>query len=56
MIQPPQGDLIHEQPFWLSEAQMERLKPFFPKSHSKPRVDGPRVLSGMIFVNRNGLR
>ena len=22
--------------FWLSEAQMERLKPFFPKSHGKP--------------------
>lgn len=22
--------------YWLSEAQMERLKPFFPKSHGKP--------------------
>lgn len=42
--------------FWLSEAQMERLKPFFPKSHGKPRVDDRRVLSGIIFVNRNGLR
>ena len=35
---------------------MERLKPFFPKSHGKPRVDDRRVLSGIIFVNRNGLR
>jgi transposase len=42
--------------FWLTDAQMERLKPFFPKSHGKPRVDDRRVLSGMIFVNRNGLR
>ena len=24
--------------FWLTDAQMERLKPFFPKSHGKPRV------------------
>ena len=35
---------------------MERLRPFFPKSHGKPRVDDRRVLSGIIFVNRNGLR
>ena len=42
--------------FWLTEAQMERLRPFFPKSHGRPRVDDRRVLSGIIFVNRNGLR
>ncbi|MCA3520980.1 MAG: IS5/IS1182 family transposase, partial [Rhodobacter sp.] len=24
--------------FWLTDEQMERLKPFFPKSHGKPRV------------------
>ncbi len=42
--------------FWLSDEQMERLKPFFPKSHGKPRVDDRRVLSGIIFINRNGLR
>lgn len=42
--------------YWLSDAQMERLKPFFPRSHSKPRVDDRRVLSGIIFINRNGLR
>lgn len=42
--------------FWLTDAQMARLKPFFPKSHGKPRVDDRRVLSGIIFINRNGLR
>ena len=42
--------------YWLSDAQMERLKPFFPKSHGKPRVDDRRILSGIIFINRNGLR
>jgi transposase len=42
--------------FWLTEAQIERLKPFFPLSHGVPRVDDRRVLSGIIFINRNGLR
>ena len=42
--------------YWLSEAQMERLRPYFPKSHGVSRVDDRRVLSGIIFVNRNGLR
>ncbi len=34
---------------------MERLRLFFPKSHGRPRIDDQRVLSGIIFVNRNGL-
>ena len=42
--------------FWLTDAQMARLAPYFPKSHGKPRVDDRRVLSGIIFINRNGLR
>lgn len=42
--------------FWLTEAQMARLRPFFPKSYGVPRVDDRRVLSGIIFINRNGLR
>lgn len=41
--------------FWLSDAQMARLEPLFSKSHGKPRVDDRRVLSGIIFINRNGL-
>ncbi len=32
--------------FWLGDAQMARLEPFFPRSHGKPRVDDRRVLSG----------
>ena len=27
--------------FWLSDAQMARLEPFFPKPHGKPRVHCP---------------
>lgn len=36
--------------FWLTEAQMERLRPFFPKSRGRPRVDDRRVLSGIIYI------
>jgi transposase len=28
----------------------------FSRSHGRPRVDDHRVLSGIIFINRNGLR
>lgn len=41
--------------FWLCEAQVERLRPFFPKSRGKARVDDRRVLSGIIYIQRNGL-
>ncbi len=42
--------------FWLTAEQMTRLQPYFPKSHGRERVGDRRVLSGIIFVNRNGLR
>ena len=42
--------------YWLTDAQMARLESFFPKSHGKLRVDDPRVLSGIIFINRSSLR
>ena len=42
--------------YWLTDEQMAKLAPFFPKSHGKSRVDDRRVLSGTIFINRNGLR
>lgn len=42
--------------FWLTDEQMARLQPYFPKSHGRERVDDRRVSSGFIFVNRNGLR
>ena len=41
---------------WLSEAQMRRIEPYFPLSHGVPRVDDRRIISGIIFVIRNGLR
>ena len=41
--------------FWLTEAQVERLRPFFPKARGRGRVDDRRVLSGIIHVQRNGL-
>ena len=42
--------------YWLTENQLERIKPYVPRSHGKPRVDDRRVISGIIHVNRNGLR
>lgn len=42
--------------YWLSEAQLERIKPYFPRSHGRPRVDDRRVISGIVHVIRNGLR
>lgn len=42
--------------FWLADAQMARLEPYFPKSNGKPRFDNGRVLRGIVFVERNGLR
>ncbi|MEQ9636145.1 MAG: transposase, partial [Devosia marina] len=40
----------------LTLKQMRRIEPFFPLSHGVPRVDDRRVLSGILFVIRNGLR
>ena len=42
--------------YWLSEDQMGRLRSYFPMSRGRARVDDRRVLSGIIFINRNGLR
>ena len=42
--------------YWLSEAQTARLQPYFLKCHGVPRVDDRPVLSGIILINRNGLR
>lgn len=40
--------------FYLSTEQLERIKPFFPRSHGISRVDDLRVLSGIIYVIRYG--
>ena len=42
--------------FLLSKAQISRLKPFFPFAHGVPRVDDRRVVSGIVYVIRNGLQ
>ena len=42
--------------FLLSRAQMRRIEPFFPSPRGRPRVNDRRVLSGIIYVIRHGLR
>ncbi len=41
--------------FLLSVGQIRRIEPFFPRSHGVARVDDRRVISGIIYVIRNGL-
>jgi putative transposase len=50
------GDVAMSDRIWLSEAQMRRIEAYFPLSHGVPRVDDRRIVSGIIFVIRNGLR
>ncbi len=42
--------------FLLSGRQMERIRPFFPLAHGVARVDDRRILSGIVYVIRNGLQ
>ena len=42
--------------FLLSERQMARISPYFLLSHGVPRVDDRRVVSGIVYVIRNGLQ
>ena len=39
----------------LSLVQMRRIEPFFPRSRGLPRTDDRRVISGIVYVIRNGL-
>ena len=41
--------------FLLSVRQMARISPFFPLAHGVPRVDDRRVVSGIVYVIKNGL-
>ena len=43
-------------PFLLTASQMRRIRPYFPLSHGVPRVDDRRVISGIVFVIKGGLR
>lgn len=40
----------------MTAAQMLRIEPYFPLSHGVPRVNDRRVISGIIFAIKNGLR
>lgn len=42
--------------YWLTDEQPARLLRYFPKSRECARGDNRRVLSGIIVVNRDGLR
>ena len=54
MIHLAQEELYMSDHYWLSVAQVECIKPYFPLSHGVPRVDGPSVLSGIIHVLKQG--
>jgi hypothetical protein len=41
--------------FFLSERQA-RISPYFPLPHGVPRVDDRRVVSGIVYVIKNGLQ
>jgi transposase len=42
--------------FLLSERQMARISTYFPLSHGIARVDDRRVISGIVYVIRDGLQ
>jgi len=50
------GGPLMSDPFWLTNEQMRRIAPYFPLSHGVLRVNDRRIVSGIIFVIRNGLR
>ncbi len=40
----------------LTHEQMARIKPYFPLAHGIERVDDRQVISGILYVIRNGLQ
>jgi len=42
--------------FSLTPEQLETIRPYFPLSHGVARVDDLRVVSGIIYVIKNGLQ
>jgi transposase len=42
--------------FLLTDGQIKRIEIYFPPSRGVGRVDDKKVLSGIIYVLRNGLR
>jgi len=60
VIRDSQGLLIRKalmaELFLLSERLMALISPFFPLAHGVPRVDDRRVVSGIVYVIKNGLQ
>lgn len=52
----PKEEALMIELFLLSKAQMARISPHFPLAHGVPRVDVRRVVSGIVYVIRNGLQ
>ena len=42
--------------FWFTKEQLALIDPFFLWHAGFPRVDDRRVVSGIIFILKNGLR
>jgi len=42
--------------YWLTQEQLDVMKPHFPRARGKDRVDDLRVISGIIFVLKRGLQ
>jgi transposase len=42
--------------FWFTEEQIDHIKPGFPKVRGVGLADDCKVLSGIVYVIRNGLR
>jgi transposase len=40
----------------IKEKAVEQIRRYFPKARGKARVDDRRVISGIVYVLRNGLR
>ncbi len=42
--------------YYLTQEQLKKIRPYFPLSHGIARVDDRKVISGIIYVIRYGLR
>ncbi len=42
--------------FYLTNEQISTIKQYFPKSRGKARVSDKKVISGIIYILKNGLR
>ena len=56
MLKSPSGGARTDGLSWLSEEQLEKIKPVFPKSRGVSCVDDRKMLSGIIHMLRSGLR